>query len=502
MTRRFFLYRTILLIASSAVLLGACGNFADGSFEPDIEPLQTAQIGTISTPMAQVTETPVPTQTQTIEITDDLIEYNLVAELNKQTMTLDVVETIQFTNGRQQPVENILLSVQPNTYPNGFVLNMVRVDGEARAYSLNGQALEVTNVPLEYAEVVEIQLDFSITLPRAVQGDPSIVRPQIYGYTDRQINLIDWYPMLPARDANGEWLLHPIGFYGENLVYPLSSGFISLELINFDPMPVSAASAPSSVSENTLIYKFVDFRDFSIMLSDSMAYFEDEIDGMIIRSYYFPGYQTGGQAVLVASVEAVKLFTTIFGPINNPIISAVQGDFEDGMEYEGLYYLSNSFYNLYDGEADQYLVMVAAHETCHQWFFGNVANDQAIEPWLDESLATYCEKLFYETYYPQYLDWWWAARIDYYQPQGFIDGDIYGYHGFDPYTNAVYRQGANFYEDLRILIGDEAFFAFLQDYHFSMGGKISTAEDYFSILRRHTNADLEALISEYFYRKY
>ena len=50
-----------------------------------------------------------------------------------------------------------------------------------------------------------------------------------------------------------------------------------------------------------------------------------------------------------------------------------------------------------------------------------VANDQALEPWLDEALCTYSEKLYLETYAPQALDWWLQVRLLYYQPRGYVD---------------------------------------------------------------------------------
>ena len=41
----------------------------------------------------------------------------------------------------------------------------------------------------------------------------------------------------------------------------------------------------------------------------------------------------------------------------------------------------------------QYLDATASHEVAHEWFYGLVGNDQARDPWLDESFATYAEAL-------------------------------------------------------------------------------------------------------------
>ena len=142
--------------------------------------------------------------------------------------------------------------------------------------------------------------------------------------------------------------------------------------------------------------------------------------------------------------------------------------------------------------------MVAAHEACHMWWFGAVGNDQANDPWLDESLATYCERLFYEFNYPEAVPWWWSYRVTFYSPQGKIDDTVSSYGGFTPYTNATYRRGALFLEDLRQRIGDEAFFAFLKDYYTQMSGKRATSEDFFRILAGHHTVDISDLRVEYF----
>jgi aminopeptidase N len=142
--------------------------------------------------------------------------------------------------------------------------------------------------------------------------------------------------------------------------------------------------------------------------------------------------------------------------------------------------------------------MVAAHETCHMWWFGAVGNDQANHPWLDESMATYCELLFYEDHYPNSANWWWEYRITFHNPQGTIDNSVSDYGGFTPYTNATYRRGALFLHGLRGRIGDEAFFAFLQDYYTQMSGQRATPDDFFRILAEHNPADISDLLSEYF----
>jgi aminopeptidase N len=103
----------------------------------------------------------------------------------------------------------------------------------------------------------------------------------------------------------------------------------------------------------------------------------------------------------------------------------------DGMEYDGLIFLSSDFYKQYNGTARSNLATIGVHEIAHQWWFSLVGNDHALEPWLDEALSTYSERIFYENNYPANISWWWQFRVDYFKPTGYVDGSIYQY-GFFP----------------------------------------------------------------------
>ena len=58
--------------------------------------------------------------------------------------------------------------------------------------------------------------------------------------------------------------------------------------------------------------------------------------------------------------------------------------------------------------------------------------------------------------------------------------------------------GAKFLDDLRILMGDDAFFAFLRDYAEKSAYGIATRADFFTILKSHTSKDLSGLLATYF----
>jgi hypothetical protein len=95
-------------------------------------------------------------------------------------------------------------------------------------------------------------------------------------------------------------------------------------------------------------------------------------------------------------------------------------------------------------------------------------------------------------------DNWLRFRIWAYAPQGFIDGKIADYSNFRSYVNATYLRGALFLDALRMQMGDEAFFAFLQAYCGRSSGRVVTRDDFFATLKEFTPEDLSGLLRIYF----
>ena len=148
------------------------------------------------------------------------------------------------------------------------------------------------------------------------------------------------------------------------------------------------------------------------------------------------------------------------------------------------------------------MVSIGVHEIAHNWWFGLVGNDQALEPWLDEAMAVYSERIFYEFTSPAYVDWWWNFRVNYFNPSGWVDTSIYEGADFRTYTNAVYLDGAYFIEDLRVRMGDQDFYKFLKDYAARFSYDIATGADFFTVVRDNTNADISDVIQTYFKGSY
>jgi aminopeptidase N len=194
----------------------------------------------------------------------------------------------------------------------------------------------------------------------------------------------------------------------------------------------------------------------------------------------------------------MKMFSEMLTSYPREIISIVSSDFLHNMEMDGMVMISNKVFDFYDNTPLNNLTILTPHELSHQWFYSLVGNNSAEEPWLDESLATYSEVLFYERYYPEDVTWWWTNRVDEYGPSGYVNSDIYLAGGYNAYRNAVYLNGARFLQELRVAVGDQAFFAALKDYAMTNFYGIATRQDFFDAFGRYSQADIAPILGRYF----
>ncbi len=457
-----------------------------------------------------VTLTPIPTLTPTLTpippapvvvpvttaapqpVNPSRTNYIFSAVLDFDAHTLDVDETIRYYNNTGVALSDIVLSVQPNRYGGAFSLFSVFQDNVAlTTYSLNGQRLAL-NLPqaLQSGSATTLGIKFKINIPaKASDG--------LFGYDFNQIDLVDWYPFVVPY-VNG-WVLHDPMSFGEHLVYDASDIELNLKT---DSNVVVAASAPAEQNGEWTRYRLYSARTFALSASDEFLMTESAVGPVKIRSYYFDGYKAAGEGILYAAVQAVSIYSIKFAPYPYETLAIVQTDIHDGMEYDGLVFIASDFYGQYGGGAKNNLVSIGVHEIAHQWWFGLVGNDQAMEPWLDEMMATYSERIFYEYNYPRYGDWWWQFRVDYFTPGGYVDTPIYSGGTFRAYTNAVYLRGAHFMEDLRVRMGDDSFFAFLKDYAARYSRGRATTADFFATVRANTSADISDVIANYFSGSY
>ncbi len=440
------------------------------------------------------TITPVPSATPTplapVAEGNPRPQYHLSAILDYEAHTMTVNETIYYTNQTGFALNALVLVVEANRYANCFVLEKISVNGAQVTPILTKARLDLPlGTPLEPNERITIEIDYTLNIPPKAHE-------KVFGYIgDYQTNIVDWYPFVaPYRDG---WLIHEPTDVGEHMVYESADFYVLLKPVA-DYALVVAASAEGKETEAGLAHKLEGARTFVFSISPFFSSPRQTSQNARVTSFHFPNYEKSGEAILRAAAQAIDIYSNRYAPYPYESLIIVQTDLPDGMEYDGLIFMGTEFYDEYDGTIKNNLVSIGVHEVAHQWWYGLVGNDQALEPWLDESLSLYSERIYYESIEPYPVGWWWRWRVDWFEPSGWVDINIYDGYAFRGYTNAVYLRGAQFVEDLRDKMGEKAFNSFLQDYTRQFSYKIAMPDDFFDTLDQHTDEDYSDLLEKYF----
>jgi hypothetical protein len=120
---------------------------------------------------------------------------------------------------------------------------------------------------------------------------------------------------------------------------------------------------------------------------------------------------------------------------------------------------------------------LATHETAHQWFYGIVGSDQALEPFDDEAAADFAARSI--------LGMRRASRC----ATARLDRRIYDYSS-SCYYETIYIQGGNLLDDARKKMGSAAFWTALRGYVTGHQGKIVTTGTLLYALDSATPIDL------------
>jgi hypothetical protein len=418
-------------------------------------------------------------------------QYHLEIFVDISKHTLSVEQVILYPNTGVDWLENIRLVVEPNWVNGNFILADIAINKEkTESYHLLGGYLDIPlETPLTPGCAVEIDLSYALSLPHQ-QG--------LFGYTADQIMLTNWYPFIPPYNSNWKWQTNTPSSYGEHLVYPLADFLVSLEFKEKGQVIQIAAPVPPVEEGEILNYSLEGARTFSLAILPKHSHISRSIGGTTYNVYYLTAEETTAQAALATLIESVATFESLFGAYPFDSLTVAEINMFDGMEYDGIFFLGREIFSTYDLTPRNIFTLLVAHETAHNWWFSQVGSDQALEPWLDESLATYSELLFLEHQYPELVDWWWDNRILYADPFGPVNVTIYDYYEYEHYRQAVYLRGALFLQAIRDRVGDRIFFEFLKQYYADGQYRLATAELFFKVLDQVTIVETDSVRWQYF----
>jgi len=390
------------------------------------------------------------------------VNYLIDVSLNDKLHTLDGFEKITYTNNSPDTLNYIWFHLWPNAYKNdktafsdqllengktdfyfsskeqrGYInrLNFM-VNGAAAKMEDHPNHIDIIKVllpkPLPPSQQVIISTPFHVKLPFSFSRS---------GYDGKSYQITQWYPKPAVYDQKG-WhdmpYLEQGEFYSEfgnfdvRITVPAKYVVAATgELQNEDerkwllgriihesvkkkqnqikksykskPLPNKTKQQSTNnlndTSTKTLQYIQNSVHDFAWFADERFVVNYDTTalsSGKIIDvySFYTPQEKASWKHSIGFAKDAVRFYSNEVGEYPYNVVSVVQGpeSFAGGMEYPTITVVSPM-----DLEKD--LDVIIAHEIGHNWFYGILASNERIHPWMDEGINSFYEKKYTEAKY-------------------------------------------------------------------------------------------------------
>ena len=393
------------------------------------------------------------------------VNYTIEVSLNDKVHELSGFEKIEYINNSPDTLKFIWFHIWPNAYKNdktAFSDQMLE-DGNTKFYFsdkeqkgyINRLDFKVNNVTAsteDHPEHIDI---IKLILPSPLApGQKILITTPFHerlpfnfsrgGHDGQSYQVTQWYPKPAVYDRNG-W--HPMPYLDQGEFYSEFGSFdVSItvpsnyvvaatgELQNADEKEwlktrstftwnptkkkvktkagsyktIYDAFPPSSSEIKILRYKQNNIHDFAWFADKRFIVNQDTCrlaSGKVINvyTYYTPTYKnTWGHSLLYAK-DAVHHYSELVGEYPYNVVSAVQGpaSFGGGMEYPTITVISPL-----GGPIE--LDVTIAHEIGHNWFYGILASNERVHPWMDEGINSYYEWLYTKKKYDRSSDFFRA----------------------------------------------------------------------------------------------
>lgn len=318
---------------------------------------------------------------------------------------------------------------------------------------------------------------------------------------DDGFSIPHFYPVA-ARNRRGQWEEDPPASGGDLLSADSSHFFVEVVADRDIPIIASGREAGSREEGEKQIRSYIagPVRDFYIGAGASLKEVKGDAGEIEITSYAPPELRGASSKAVEATSYALSIFSREFGPYPfREIKIAAMPMSALGVEFPGLFAINE---NLYREPGGYLFEPTVVHETAHQWFYSLLGNNQLREPWIDEALAQYAMWLYYsERYgssgaggvYNSFLDRW-----DRVSSEAISIGEAVAYYKDKEYASIIYGRGPLFFLDVREVMGEESFHAFLRDLLTVYSHRIIDGEAFLNELRDRGGSAVESIIGEYF----
>ena len=363
--------------------------------------------------------------------------YTIRATLDVASGRLDAVQELELTNRSARAMDHVNLSVIPRalgflTMDKPITVDVAEVPTEWTT-SIN---LRVPLDGLAPRETATIRLAFSLDVGRAPDAFTARTSAE-----NGVLSFGQWFPIVSTE--------HEVYGLGDPQI-SFTAEAIRLELETTTALGRDAVACPGLVSapeatRTSWTCESTDVRDFGFVVNPRFRLTERDVDGTLLRVYT---ETVSGAVTADLATDALIGLSEAFGdyPWDDLVLAEVGSGGGFSMEYPRMIHLTR------DKVSDPYVVY---HEVAHQWFYGQLGNDQQREPWLDEGFADFSARYLMgigenhcstRPVNSEVFDW---------EADATTGGD---WTSCDGYFHAVFYQGTEFLNAVRGAMGDEAFF--------------------------------------------
>jgi hypothetical protein len=278
---------------------------------------------------------------------------------------------VRFTPNR--PTNRLVFRLWPNApreRQEGMRLDIGRV-------SLPVERPDPTTLVVRVGELrpgatVDVRVPWTLRVPRARDDRISRFRSGL--------RLGTFFPLL-AWDPRRGWVRDPPALIlGESSTFPAADFDVHLRIPHgLDAVVSGERVAPRRWRVRAIRDVAIEVARFRILTATAHA-----PNAVAVRLAVPRGMKVEERKLLRAAVSALERLSARYGPYPRPVYTlALAPDlFGGGIEYPTFSFIAES----------SYILFVIDHETAHQWFYSLVGNDQARDPWLDETLATWSQQ--------------------------------------------------------------------------------------------------------------
>jgi hypothetical protein len=324
--------------------------------------------------------------------------------------------------------------------------------------------------------------------------------------------LAQWYPVIAGRDPEGGWVLDPPSVFGD----PIFSDIASYDVTFRAPADWRVVSTGitietterGAIAERRIVTGPV--RDITLVLDNDFESVETEVNGTTITSWYQPGHERVGQAVLTYAAQALAYFNELIGPYPYATLDVVPVDLfgAAGVEFPQLIYIGASYYREdYDLSVPNGLDFTVAHEVLHQWWYGLVGNNQYDHAYIDEGLTNFMSSELYFTamYGPEageamarrYLENPFESH-NRAAPDVVVDTPTDAFPSNSDYSYAAYQKAPMGFKAIYEAIGHDAFADAVQRYYAEHRFTTATPDDLLAAFEAASGRDLDDLWTHWF----